>query len=232
MPISATGQRDRSAIDKIRGLKLNFAGAVLRDGMSAAKKMGCAVRGIFAFSTSRALNSWIAAAAVALCVMAFTNAADAKTIRVFALGASNTNGKGVGSSEAWPAQLERILHAKGYDVTMSVSAINGDTSQGVLSRASSIPEGTQVVVFDTGGDNDRLRGRSEGQINATKAQIAAAIRAHGAVPIQATYKSLIGPQRSGGVGYQEDGIHLAAASHARVAAYLAPRVIAAAARKK
>jgi hypothetical protein len=109
---------------------------------------------------------------------------------------------------------------------MSVSAINGDTSEGVLRRAGGIPAGTQVVVSDTGGDNDRLRGRSEGQINATKAQIIAAIRAHGAVPIQAQYRTWIGPQRSGGAGYQADGIHLTAALHAKVAAYLTPKVIA------
>jgi acyl-CoA thioesterase-1 len=154
--------------------------------------------------------------------------AQAKDIRVYALGASNTNGKGVGTARAWPAQLERMLRAKGYDATVTVSAINGDTSEGVLSRASGIPQGTQVVVFDTGGDNDRLRGRSEGQINATRARIVAAIRAHHAVAIQAPYRRLVGPQRSGGAGYQADGIHLTAASHARVAAYLLPKVIAAA----
>ena len=163
----------------------------------------------------------------AICMMALGGVAEAKSISIFALGASNTNGTGVGSSEAWPAQLERMLRARGYDVVMSVSAINGDTSEGVLARAGGIPAGTQVVVFDTGGDNDRLRGRSEGMINATKAQLIAAIRAHGAVPIQAQYQSWIGPQRSGGAGYQEDGIHLTPASHARVAAYLLPKVISA-----
>jgi acyl-CoA thioesterase-1 len=154
--------------------------------------------------------------------------ANAKEIRVYALGASNTNGKGVATSQAWPAQLERMLRAKGYDARVTVNAVNGDTSQGVLSRAAGIPQGAQVVVFDTGGDNDRLRGRSEGQIKATRAQIVAAIRAHHAVPIQAPYRRLIGPQRSGGSGYQPDGIHLTSASHARVAAYLLPKVIAAA----
>jgi acyl-CoA thioesterase-1 len=182
-------------------------------------------------NASRARRIWFAVI-VSFCLTVVAGAAEAKTIKVFALGASNTNGKGVSSSEAWPAQLERMLRAKGYDVSMSVSAINGDTSEGVLRRAGSIPEGTQVVAFDTGGDNDRLRGRSEGQINATKDQIVGAIRARGAVAIQAPYMRIIGPQRSGGAGYQEDGIHLTAASHARVAAYLMPKVIAAAGKEK
>jgi acyl-CoA thioesterase-1 len=168
--------------------------------------------------------TWIAA--VLVC-MSISGAAHAKEIKVLALGASNTNGKGVAASQAWPAQLERMLRAKGYDATVTVNAINGDTSAGVLSRTQSIPAGTRVVVFDTGGDNDRLRGLG-GETHANREKIAAAIRAHGAVPIQAPYLKLIGPQRSGGAGYQPDGIHLTPASHEKIAAYLLPRVIAAA----
>ena len=174
----------------------------------------------------RAASIWFVFG-LAACVAAYGGAASAKTIKVFALGASNTNGKGVGFDEAWPAQLERMLRAKGYEVTVKVNAINGDTSAGVLSRASSIPEGTQVVVFDTGGDNDRLRGASPGETKANRV-IESAIRSHHAVPIQAPYIALFGPQRSGGAGYQADGIHLTARSHARIAAYLLPKVIAAA----
>jgi acyl-CoA thioesterase-1 len=176
----------------------------------------------------RVLQGGMIAAAITLCMVTFANAGDSKTIKVFAVGASNTNGKGVSSDQAWPAVLERMLRAKGYDATVTVSAVNGDTSAGVLSRASSIPAGTQVVVFDTGGDNDRLRGISEAEINANRSQIIAVARAHGATAIQAPYKKIIGPQRSGGAGYQADGIHLTASSHARIAAYLLPQVIAAA----
>lgn len=187
--------------------------------MKTSSALACRVIAVFAI-------------AVSLCLVMGGGTVEAKSIKVFALGASNTNGKGVGSSEAWPAQLERMLRDKGYDATVGVSAINGDTSAGVLNRASGIPQGTQVVVFDIGSDNDRLRGGSESEINANKARIAAAIRQHGAVPIQAPYRSLIGPQRSAAAGYQADGIHLTAASHARVAAYLLPRVIAAAGKSR
>jgi len=175
--------------------------------------------------SARAARLWVA---VALSVAVCSGSVEAKTIKVFALGASNTNGKGVGSDQAWPAQLERILRAKGHDARVTVNALNGDTSEGVLRRTSSIPAGTQVVVFDTGGDNDHLRGRSDNDINATRARIVSAIRAHGAVAIQAPYQKLIGPMRSGGAGYQADGHHLTPTSHARVAAYLVPKVIAAA----
>jgi acyl-CoA thioesterase I len=168
------------------------------------------------------------AAAIMFGMVTCASATDAKSIKIFAVGASNTNGKGVGSAQAWPAVLERLLRAEGYDATVTVSAIDGDTSAGVLSRASSIPAGTQVVVFDTGGDNDRKRGISEAQIDANREQIIGVAQAHGATAIQAGYRKIIGPQHSGGEGYQADEIHLTASSHAKVAAYLLPQVIAAA----
>jgi acyl-CoA thioesterase-1 len=182
----------------------------------------------FRTALPRRLAGVCLAAALAIAAAMSGGSAVAKTIKVFALGASNTNGKGVGYDEAWPAQLERMLRAKGYDATVKVNALNGDTSAGILGRASSIPEGTQVVVFDTGGDNDRLRGTSQAETAANRGRIESAIRAHHAVPIWAPYKTIIGPQRSGGSGYQADGIHLTAQSHARMAAYLVPKVIAAA----
>ena len=178
----------------------------------------------------RGLLGGIIVTIITFCVATCASATDAKSIRVFAVGASNTNGRGVGADQAWPAVLERMLRAKGYDATVTVSAVNGDTSAGVLSRANSIPAGTQVVVFDTGGDNDHLRGISDAEINANRSQIIGTARAHGATAIQAAYKRVIGPQRSGGAGYQADGIHLTASSHARIAAYLLPQVIAAAQR--
>src|SRR5665213_899519 len=176
----------------------------------------------------RLLLSGMIAAAVSFCMVTFASATDGKSIKVFAVGASNTNGKGVGSDQAWPAVLERMLRAKGYDATVTVSAVNGDTSAGVLRRANAIPAGTQVVVFDTGADNDRKLGISEAQIDANREQIIGVARAHGAAAIVAGYGKVIGPQHSGGAGYQADEIHLTASSHAKVAAYLLPQVIAAA----
>jgi acyl-CoA thioesterase I len=178
-----------------------------------------------AAAVHRARTIWLAPA-IALVILIFAGMAEAATIKILALGASNTNGKGVSTSDAWPAQLESMLRAKGYDATVKVNAVNGDTSAGVLSRTSAIPAGTQVVAFDTGGDNDLLHGlAAETQVN--RAKIISAIRADGAVAIGVPYRTLIGPQRSGGAGYQADGIHLTAQSHRKVAAYLVPLVIAA-----
>jgi acyl-CoA thioesterase I len=178
---------------------------------------------------SRAIKSFgLIVALILFCMTSVVEAQESKSISVFALGASNTAGKGVGADQAWPAVLERMLKAKGYAATVTVSGVNGDTSAGVLSRASSMPAGTKVVVFDTGADNDRKRGISEAEINANKLQIMSVARAHGASAIVVPYMKIAGPQHAGGAGYQPDEIHLTASSHARVAAYLLPQVIAAA----
>ncbi|HWG04159.1 MAG TPA: hypothetical protein VG271_04010, partial [Beijerinckiaceae bacterium] len=79
---------------------------------------------------------------------------------------------------------------------------------------------------------DRLKGFSPSQTHANVAQIAAMIRAHGATPVRADYIRVAGPQRSNSPNYQPDGIHLTAASHARLAASLLPQVIAAIGRQK
>lgn len=151
----------------------------------------------------------------------------AATINILALGASNTNGVGVGTSAAWPAQLESLLRAKGYDAKVSVNAINGQTSAQVLARASYIEPGTQVVIFDNGGDNDRKSGMTMAETNANVARIIAAIRAHGATPIRAPYRKVAGEMYSENGGYQADGHHMTGQSHARVAASLVPMVLAA-----
>ncbi|MGB7257432.1 MAG: GDSL-type esterase/lipase family protein [Pseudolabrys sp.] len=170
---------------------------------------------------------WLAVLLAGIIVLgAAAGVARAATINILALGASNTNGAGVSDSQAWPAQLEKMLRAKGYDAHVSVNAINGQTSAQILQRASSIPAGTQVVVFDNGGDNDRKKGLSMAETNANVAKIMAMIRAHHAVPIRAPYKSVAGAMYAS-AGYQADGHHLSPQSHARVAAALVPRVLAA-----
>jgi acyl-CoA thioesterase-1 len=50
--------------------------------------------------------------------------------QVVALGASNTEGKGVGSSEAFPAQLQAMLRAKGAAMVVTNAGVSGDTTGG------------------------------------------------------------------------------------------------------
>ena len=85
--------------------------------------------------------------------------ADAATI--VALGASNTYGKGVARNQAYPAQLEAILRAKGSNVRVVNAGINGDTTEGMLGRLDrAVPNGTRAVILQPGG-NDRRKGRPD-----------------------------------------------------------------------
>lgn len=76
---------------------------------------------------------------------------------VVALGASNTFGKGVSRSQAYPAQLEALLRARGLSVHVINAGINGDTTGGMLARLNrAVPNGTSVVILQPGG-NDRRK---------------------------------------------------------------------------
>jgi acyl-CoA thioesterase-1 len=175
-------------------------------------------------SDSRIFRRSVIASVLALGLMGVAGTAAGATINIVALGASNTAGRGVDRSAAWPAQLESMLRAKGYDVNMSVTGVLGATSAMILSGVdSAVRPGTQVVVFDTGADNDRKRDVPESGQQAHLAQIQSRIRALGARPIRALY---------GNLPRQGDGTHLTAEAHARVAARLVPQVLAALGRRR
>jgi acyl-CoA thioesterase-1 len=165
--------------------------------------------------------------ATALALAALSGAARAEKIQIVAIGASNTAGSGVGAAEAWPARLESILRSKGCDVSMTVQAGIGDTSARILSRVSSVPAGTKVVVYDIGAGNDQDAGA--GDTGGNKAQIDQAIRARGAKPVFAAYARIVGSESSNKSAWVvgDKHHHLTAQSHARVAATLAPQVMAA-----
>ena len=75
---------------------------------------------------------------------------------VVALGASNTFGKGVARNQAYPAQLEALLRAKGLSVRVINAGINGDTTGGMLARLDRVvPKGTDVVILQPGGNDQR-----------------------------------------------------------------------------
>jgi len=152
----------------------------------------------------------------ALSVSASLAASPATSATIVALGASNAAGYGVSAEQAWPAQLEHMLRAKGYDVNVVVNAVSGDTSAGILGRVDgAIPAGTRAVVFDAGISNDRRRSVSPAETAANIAQIKAHIRAHGAVPIMTNYA---------GIPRQADGVHSSPEGHAMLAARLASQV--------
>jgi acyl-CoA thioesterase-1 len=153
-------------------------------------------------------------------VLGVTGTANAQIV---ALGASNVAGRGVSSSEAFPAQLERMLAAKGYNVNVTNAGISGDTNEGMLARlGSAVPDGTKVVILDTSGGIFNARRKNLGDQTAELASISARLRARGIKVIP----SQTGRELGRGSEYRQvDGLHLTAAGHARVAAQLLPAVI-------
>jgi acyl-CoA thioesterase I len=154
--------------------------------------------------------------ALTLAIAGF-GAAYSASAQVVALGASNTEGHGVGSSEAYPAQLERMLRAKGSSTQVSNAGVFGDTTSGMLSRlSSSVPQGTKIVILQFGG-NDFRRGISPAARQANIASIQQQLRARGIRTIQAD--GFVKAALRSGLA-QSDRIHLSAAGHQRVASQL------------
>jgi acyl-CoA thioesterase I len=142
--------------------------------------------------------------------------------QIVALGASNVAGRGVGSSEAFPAQLERMLAAKGYNVHVANAGISGDTNAGMLGRLDqAVPEGTRIVLLGAIGGSYNARRLGQGDQKAEYASILARLRSRGIRVIQVTGRGI-------GRNYlQADGTHLSAEGHAVLAAQLLPSVVAA-----
>ena len=99
-------------------------------------------------------------AVAAGCVLAWSAAAQPaeRPVKVVALGDSLTAGYQLQASEAFPAQLEKALKAKGLKVEIANAGVSGDTASGGLARLDwSVPDGTDAVIVELGA-NDMLRG--------------------------------------------------------------------------
>lgn len=87
------------------------------------------------------------------------SAATAKETRLLAFGDSLTSGWGLAARDAFPAQLERALHAAGRKtVRVIASGVAGDTSAGGRARlAWSLADRPDAAIVELGA-NDGLRG--------------------------------------------------------------------------
>jgi acyl-CoA thioesterase-1 len=80
-------------------------------------------------------------------------------IKILALGDSLTAGYGLDDlKDAFPAQLERALKAKGHNVALLQGGISGDTTTGGRSRLEWSLGGHPDAVIVELGANDALRG--------------------------------------------------------------------------
>jgi acyl-CoA thioesterase I len=81
-----------------------------------------------------------------------------RIVNIVAFGDSLTAGYGLAANEAFPAQLQRALSAKGLAVNVVNAGVSGDTTAGGLARIDwSVPDGTDAVILELGA-NDALRG--------------------------------------------------------------------------
>jgi acyl-CoA thioesterase-1 len=170
---------------------------------------------------------------IVVCLVAFLGAAEARaeSMSVVAIGADNVYGKGRGGrnpggvspNEAFPAQLEQLLRARGIDAHVTNAGVPGDTSEGMLGRLdSSVPDGTQLVVLDRANGNDKKTDRYADQASYIN-DIRSRLSARGiALIILPAWESIPGAIAN----RDPDGHHFTAQGHASIARYLLPKVVA------
>jgi acyl-CoA thioesterase-1 len=100
--------------------------------------------------------------AIGMALAAHSSRAAERPVNIVAFGDSLTAGYGLPANEAFPAQLQRALDAKGLPVNVVNAGVSGDTATGGLSRLDwSVPDGTDAVILELGA-NDALRGFDPG----------------------------------------------------------------------
>ncbi len=140
--------------------------------------------------------------------------------QIVAIGASNVAGRGVSNSDAWPAQLEGMLAAKGRNVHVTNAGISGDTNAGMLARLdSAVPAGTRIVLLDRYGGGWNARRRGQGDQNTELAAIEARLRSRGIRVIPMWWNAALRKY------LQPDGIHFTAEGHRLVAASMLSSVM-------
>ena len=78
-------------------------------------------------------------------------------LRIVALGDSATSGWLVPRDQSYPAQLQSMLRAKGYDVVVKNAGVPGDTTAGALKRFDrAVDPGTGLVLVELGTNDLRL----------------------------------------------------------------------------
>ena len=92
-------------------------------------------------------------------------------VRVAFLGDSLTAGLGLLSSQAFPAQLQELFAAEGYEIDAVNAGISGDTTAGGLRRVEQLLDPSVKVLVVALGANDALRGLTVQQTHDNLAQI-------------------------------------------------------------
>lgn len=143
----------------------------------------------------------------------------AKTLRIVAIGASNTQGFYVGNEGAYPALLQQLLKQKGIDAEITNAGVPFDTTAAMVRRIDSdVPDGTDIVILQP-GSNDRRFFLSAEQRAANVAEMERRLQARG-------IKVVVYDQQMPLRYYTLDLIHFNREGHAAIAAALLPRIMA------
>src|SRR5215471_10299402 len=79
-------------------------------------------------------------------------------VRIVVLGDSLVAGFNIPERDAFPAQLERALKARGHAVEVINAGVSGDPTAAGLDRLNwAVPDKTDAVILELGA-NDALRG--------------------------------------------------------------------------
>jgi acyl-CoA thioesterase I len=159
--------------------------------------------------------------ALLILCLALAASAYAQTL-IVAIGASNVAGKGVSPSQAWPARLEGMLKAKGYNVRIKNAGKSGDTTSGMLHRLIfAVPSGTKIVILDMFGgyyNNRKTTAASQARGHTDMEEIQARLKSRGIIIVPWATRPPVSLK-------QADGIHFTAEGHKVAAEQLMPRVI-------
>ena len=171
----------------------------------------------------------------------FSGMASADPIRIVAFGGSNTFGTNLPRGDAYPAQLEALLKAAGHDVVVKNEGTNGQTTAEELQiMDSAVPAGTQIVIFQPGGNDKGKRAARSGEAIDTMGNIEAIIQRFLDRKILVLFSG-VGPRRDALQRFdiamineinrlapehlQADGEHLTAQGYAIVAQKMMPKVV-------
>ena len=144
-------------------------------------------------------------------------------MRIVALGASNTEGFGVSTWEAYPARLQALLKARGIKAEVINAGLSGDTTAGMLARLDAfLLDGTHLLILQPGGNDARYAIAAETAGNIAKIKHRLDERGIKLIITDtALFRTLPDTEM------QPDGIHYTPNGYAILAERLLPRVLAA-----
>ena len=121
----------------------------------------------------------VLAASLFLAAALDRGAAGTQTPVIVALGDSLTAGLGLPQDQAYPAQLEAALKARGIAARVVDAGVSGDTAAAGLARLDwALPEDASAVIIELGA-NDALQGLPPERTKAALAAIIEKVQARG-----------------------------------------------------